>query len=259
MNLLSPPMCFCTFSNHTCLFLQTCSATDSESESVVLRRLPRGNGDNRLSLISNDSSLSRESKFSMNSSAGSMSSNNESSLADSTSDLYGNRYPVYGLFLSDRHKTGSGIYTPSSDSQLETIVADDWPDARTVTSADDSQDASDAKESDACDYGTLKRNSRAPVNRKFVSTSQLQSGTFLTPTLDGTLHRAQSTITAVRVDDDGLSSSIIRSSTCGAIVPVGERFVNFECLCFSPSVKASYTDLWQDKRVAVILPCCPFV
>lgn len=225
------------------LFLQTCSATDSESESVVLRRLPRGNGDNRLSLISNDSSLSRESKFSMNSSAGSMSSNNESSLADSTSDLYGNRYPVYGLFLSDRHKTGSGIYTPSSDSQLETIVADDWPDARTVTSADDSQDASDAKESDACDYGTLKRNSRVPVNRKFVSTSQLQSGTFLTPTLDGTLHRAQSTITAVRVDDDGLSSSIIRSSTCGAIVPVGERFLNFECLCFSPSVKASYTDL----------------
>ncbi|CAH3197016.1 unnamed protein product, partial [Porites evermanni] len=201
---------------------KTCNATDSESESVVLRRLPRCNGDNRLSLISNDSSISRDSKFSMNSSAGSMSSNNESSLADSTSDLYGNRYPVYGLFLSDRHKTGSGIYIPASDSQLETIVADDWPDARTVTSADDSQDASDAKESDACDYGTLKRNSRAPVNRKFVSTSQLQSGTFLTPTLDGTLHRAQSTITAVRVDDDGLSSSIIRSSTCGAIVPVGE-------------------------------------
>lgn len=223
-------MCFLTFFNHTCLFLQTCNATDSESESVVLRRLPRCNGDNhRLSLISNDSSISRDSKFSMNSSAGSMSSNNESSLADSTSDLYGNRYPVYGLFLSDRHKTGSGIYTPSSDSQLETIVADDWPDARTVTSADDSQDASDAKESDACDYGTLKRNSRAPVNRKFVST-----GMFLTPTLDGTLHRAQSTITAVRVDDDGLSSSIIRSSTCGTIVPVGERFVNFECLCFGP-------------------------
>lgn len=206
------------------LLFQTVSATDSESDTVVLRRLPRSNGDNRLSLISNESSISRDSKLSMNSSIGSMSSNNDSSLADSTSDLYGNKYSGYGLFMSDRHRNAAAIYSPSSDSQLETIVADDWPDARTGTGADDSQNTTDAKESDAFDCGTLKPNNRSPMNRKFVSTSQLQSGTFLTPALvDGTLLRAQSTITAVRVDDDGLNSGLVRSNTCGSIVPSGGR------------------------------------
>ena len=167
--------------------------------------------------------MSRDSKFSMNSSAGSMSSNNESSLADSNSDLHGNKYTGYGFFMPDRHRVGTAIYSPASDSQLETIVADDWPDVRTVTGADDSQNTSDAKESDACEFGTLKPNIRSPMNRKFVSTSQLQSGTFLTPAADGTLVRAQSTITAVRVDDDGLSSGLIRSSICGTVVPTGGR------------------------------------
>lgn len=202
--------------------LQTTSTTDSESDTVVLRRLPRLNGDNRLSLVSNDSSISRDSRFSINSSIGSMSSNNDSSLADSNSDLHGNKYS--GYFMSDRHRGVTAIYSPSSDSQLETIVADDWPDARTGTGADDSQNTSEAKESDACDYGTLKPNIRSPMDRKFVSTSQLQSGTFLTPTVvDGTLVRAQSTITAVRVDDDGLSSGLMRPSACGTTVPTGGR------------------------------------
>lgn len=42
--------------------------------------------------------------------------------------------------------------------------------------------------------------------------------------------RAQSTITAVRVDDDGLTSSLTRSSTCGTIVPMGRspRVMRFE-------------------------------
>ncbi|XP_078384398.1 uncharacterized protein LOC144666866 isoform X1 [Oculina patagonica] len=195
------------------------STTDSESDTVVLRRLPRCNGDNRLSLISNDSSMSRDSRFSCNSSMGSMSSNNDSSLADSNSDLYGNKYSGYGYFMSDRHRTATAVYSPSSDSQLETIVADDWPDVRT---GDGSQNASDAKEGDSFEPGTLKPNSRSPMNRKFVSTSQLQSGTFLTPSsVDGTLVRAQSTITAVRVDDDGLNSGLIRSSTTGTIIPMG--------------------------------------
>lgn len=211
--------------------VKTVSATDSESDTVVLRRLPRSNGDNRLSLISNESSISRDSKLSMNSSIGSMSSNNDSSLADSTSDLYGNKYSGYGLFMSDRHRNAAAIYSPSSDSQLETIVADDWPDARTGTGADDSQNTTDAKESDACDCGTLKPGNRSPMNRKFVSTSQLQSGTFLTPALvDGTLLRAQSTIAAVRVDDDGLNSGLVRSNTCGSVVPSGgsPRVIRFE-------------------------------
>lgn len=118
----------------------------------------------------------------------------------------------------------TAIYSPSSDSHLETIVADDWPDARSGTGADDSQTASDARESDTFDYGTLKPKSRSPMNRKFVSTSQLQSGTFLTPAvLDGTLVRAQSTITAVRVDDGGLNLGLVRSSTCGTIIPSGGR------------------------------------
>lgn len=150
-----------------------------------------------------------------------MSSNNDSSLADSNSDLYGNKFSGYGLYIPDRHRTTTAIYSPSSDSQLETIVADDWPDART---GNDSQNTSDAKESDTNEHGTLKPNSRSPMNRKFVSTSQLQSGTFLTPVgVDGTLVRAQSTITAVRVDDDGLNSGLMRSSTCGTIVPAGRR------------------------------------
>lgn len=208
------------------LNFQTVNTTDSESDAVVLRRLPRSNGDNRLSLISNDSSISRDSRFSINSSVGSMSSNNDPSLTDSNSDLYGNKYSGYGLFMSDRHRGTNAIYSPSSDSQLETIVADDWPDARTGACVDDSQNTSDAKESDACDYGTLKPNSRSPFNRKFVSTSQLQSGTFLTPAMvDGTLVRAQSTITAVRVDDDGISSGLMRSNTCGTIVPLEGRYV----------------------------------
>ena len=149
---------------------------------------------------------------------GSMSSNNDSSLADSNSDLYGNKFSGYGLYTADRHRTAAAVYSPSSDSQLETIVADDWPDAS-------SQDISDAKESDSFDHGTLKPNIRSPMNRKFVSTSQLQSGTFLSPaSVDGTLVRAQSTITAVRVDDDGLNSSLIRSqSKVGTIVPIGKR------------------------------------
>lgn len=165
--------------------------------------------------------MSRDSRFSCNSSMGSMSSNNDSSLADSNSDLYGNKFSGYGLYIADRHRTATAVYSPSSDSQLETIVADDWPDARTE---DGSQDISDAKESDSYEHGTLKPNIRLPMNRKFVSTSQLQSGTFLTPaSVDGTLVRAQSTITAVRVDDDGLNSTLIRSSTCGTVIPTGKR------------------------------------
>lgn len=210
-----------SYSNDFFLTMQPMSNTDSESDTVILRRLPRCNGDNRLSLISNDSSISRDSRFSCNSSMGSMSSNNDSSLADSSSDLHGNRFSGYGFFMPDRHRTPTAIYSPSSDSQLETIVADDWPDART---GDDSQNTSEAKESDSYDHSTLKPNHRSPMNRKFVSTSQLQSGTFLTPMgADGTLVRAQSTITAVRVDDDGLTSSLTRSSTCGTIVPMGRR------------------------------------
>ena len=202
--------------------MQPVSPTDSESDTVILRRLSRSNGDNRLSLISNDSSMSRDSRVSCNSSMGSMSSNNDSSLADSNSDLYGNKFTGYGLYIADRYRTATAVYSPSSDSQLETIVADDWPDARTEN---DSQDISDAKESNSCDHGTLKPNIRSPMNRKFVSTSQLQSGTFLTPTsVDGTLVRAQSTITAVRVDDDGLNSGLIRSQgTNGTTIPAGKR------------------------------------
>ena len=167
--------------------------------------------------------MSRDSRFSCNSSMGSMSSNNDSSLADSTTDLYGNRFSGYGFFIADRHRTPTAVYSPSSDPQLETIVADDWPDAR---SGDSSQNASDAKESES--YETLKPNSRLPMNRKFVSTSQLQSGTFLTPaSVDGTLVRAQSTITAVRVDDDGLNPGLTRSSTCGTIIPKGNRWVKW--------------------------------
>ena len=150
-----------------------------------------------------------------------MSSNNDSSLADSSSDLYGNRFTGYGLFMPDRHRTPPTIYSPSSDTQLETIVADDWPD---VGTGNDSQTSTDAKESDSHNHSTLKPNIRSPMNRKFVSTSQLQSGTFLTPMgADGTLVRAQSTITAVRVDDDGLTSNLSKSSTCGTIVPLGRR------------------------------------
>lgn len=164
--------------------------------------------------------MSRDSRFSCNSSMGSMSSNNDSSLADSNSDLYGTKLSGYGLYIADRHRTAGAVYSPSSDSQLETIVADDWPDARTENG---SQDISDAKESD--DHGTLKSTNRSPMNRKFVSTSQLQSGTFLMPaSVDGTLVRAQSTITAVRVDDDGLTSGVMRSqSTGGTIIPTGKR------------------------------------
>lgn len=150
-----------------------------------------------------------------------MSSNNDSSLADSSSDLYGNRFTGYGLFMPDRHRTPTTIYSPSSDTQLETIVADDWPD---VGTGNDSQTSTDAKESDSHNHSTQKPNIRSPMNRKFVSTSQLQSGTFLTPMgADGTLVRAQSTITAVRVDDDGLTSNLSKSSTCGTIVPLGRR------------------------------------
>lgn len=200
------------------------NATDSESDNVVLRRAYRSNCDNRLSLISNDSSMSRDSKASMNSSLGSMSSNNDSSLADSNSDLYGTKFTGYGLFMPDRHRAVTSMYSPSSDPQLETIVADDWPDELTASNGiDDSLNTSDTKESDASDYGTLKPNNRSPMNRKFVSTSQLQSGTILTPALvDGTLVRAQSTITAVRIDDDdGLNAALVRSSIRGAVVPLG--------------------------------------
>ena len=202
------------------------NATDSESDNVVLRRAYRSNCDNRLSLISNDSSMSRDSKASMNSSLGSMSSNNDSSLADSNSDLYGTKFTGYGLFMPDRHRAVTSMYSPSSDPQLETIVADDWPDELTASNGiDDSLNTSDTKESDASDYGTLKPNNRSPMNRKFVSTSQLQSGTILTPALvDGTLVRAQSTITAVRIDDDdGLNAALVRSSIRGAVVPLGGR------------------------------------
>lgn len=48
--------------------------------------------------------FSRDSKFSYNSSLGSMSSNNDSSLADSSSDLCGNRFTGYGLFMPELFK-----------------------------------------------------------------------------------------------------------------------------------------------------------
>lgn len=128
--------------------------------------------------------------------------------------------------MPDRHRGVSAIYSPSSDPQLETIVADDWPDVRTGSSeVDGSPNTSGAKESDASDYGTLKPSNRSPMNRKFVSTSQLQSGTFLTPALvDGMLVRAQSAVAAVRVDDDdGLNRAIVRSNTFRAVTPSGEK------------------------------------
>ncbi|XP_015755049.1 PREDICTED: uncharacterized protein LOC107334614 isoform X1 [Acropora digitifera] len=202
------------------------STTDSESENVNLGRTHRTNCDKRLSLVSNDSSISRDSKVSMTSSLGSISSNNDSSLADSNSDIYGTKFIAYGHFMPDRHRGVSAIYSPSSDPQLETIVADDWPDVRTGSSeVDGSPNTSGAKESDASDYGTLKPSNRSPMNRKFVSTSQLQSGTFLTPALvDGMLVRAQSAVAAVRVDDDdGLNRAVVRSNTFRAVTPSGEN------------------------------------
>ena len=128
--------------------------------------------------------------------------------------------------MPDRHRGVSAIYSPSSDPQLETIVADDWPDVRTgLSEVDGSPNTSGAKESDASDCGTLKPSNRSPMNRKFVSTSQLQSGTFLTPALvDGMLVRAQSAVAAVRVDDDdGLNRAVLGSNTFRAVTPSGEK------------------------------------
>ena len=203
---------------------QPISNTDSESDTVVLRRLPRSNVENhRLSVISNDSSISRDSRFSGNSSVGSVGSYTDSCTADSNSDIYGNRFSS-GLFAIDRPRMARAIYSPSSDPQIKTSRAEDSSEGRIGNTRDCSQNTSDAKESDAEDYGTLKPNSHLPINRKFVSTSQLQSGTFLTPmAADGTLTRTQSTITAIRIDDDGLSNSLLRPSTCETLVPSGER------------------------------------
>ena len=183
---------------------------------MVLRRSKRQvsavDENNRLSLISNDSSISMSSRFSGNSSLGSMSSYADSCYADSNSDLSVTRYSSQ-ILTNDRARTVTAIYSPSSEPKLDTPRLGDSPDERDED--DQSQITPEERDMD----GSFKAVQISHISRKSVSTSQLQRA----PGLVTTLTRAQSAITAVCIEDDTWNTVLRRPSTSGEIKPTGER------------------------------------
>ena len=183
---------------------------------MVLRRSKRQvsavEENNRLSLISNDSSISMSSRFSGNSSLGSMSSYADSCYADSNSDLSVTRYSSQ-ILTNDRTRTVTAIYSPSSEPKLDTPRLGDSPDERDED--DQSQITPEERDMD----GSFKAVQISHISRKSVSTSQLQRA----PGLVTTLTRAQSAITAVCIEDDTWNTVLRRPSTSEEITPTGER------------------------------------
>lgn len=171
---------------------------------------------NRLSLISNDSSIS---KCSGNSSLGSMSLN-DSCFADSSSDQSGSVYHS-NLLIADRLHISRAVFRPTSNNNIDLINS-------SVTTLDEepSQDSVDSRDVTVVDYGTLKPSSN--TDRNYFSSSELIYGWRGGHTGNGCLNRAQSTITALRADDDGLGiRPLQRPATCETLIPRGERYVCF--------------------------------
>ncbi|XP_031574907.1 uncharacterized protein LOC116308585 [Actinia tenebrosa] len=190
----------------------------SDTSDVVFRRL-HGNSSrsgtkdsNRLSLISNDSSVSmrsRDSRLSAASSLGSMVSNADSCFADSSSDHSGSLLHSTPVYQGERQRIPTAIYVPS-DAPLETATAgatseDDRPSSELLSS--------DPKENET-DEMKLKAFPLGPMGRKCCSTTVLRTGS---PEVisDYGLTRTQSTITAIRIDEEDAWFGLERTGRFG--------------------------------------------
>ena len=195
---------------------------------MVLRRLPSGssrsaaNDSNRLSLISNDSSVSmrsRDSRLSAASSLGSMVSNADSCFADSSSDHSGSLLHSTPVYQAERQRIATAIYVPS-DTPLETASVG-------AISEDDRQSSellsSEPKENET-DEMKLKALPLGSMGRKCSSQTVLRTGSFEVGS-DYGLTRTQSTITAIRIDEeDGFGPELAsRSGTQETLAACGIR------------------------------------
>lgn len=183
---------------------------------MVLRRLSGNNTKsptsdvNRLSLISNDSSISmrsRDSRLSGASSLGSMASNNDSCFADSSSDHSG---PIHSTPIGgkgERARIATAIYVPS-DEQL-----DELPCSTELLTTDSNDE--------------LKRLKAYPVSqmgKKYHSTTVLRTGAYDSSGSEYGLTRTQSTIAATRIDEeDRWDVGLGRTGTVEILAPTSER------------------------------------
>lgn len=155
---------------------------------------------------------SRDSRLSAASSLGSMVSNADSCFADSSSDHSGSLLHSTPVYQADRQRIATAIYVPS-DAQLE--IASIGP-----TSDDDRQSSellsSEPKENETDEMKLLVKGlPHGSMGRKCASTTVLKTGG-LEAVNDYGLTRAQSTITAIRIDEEdgfGLERGLVRTGT----------------------------------------------
>ncbi|EDO46339.1 predicted protein [Nematostella vectensis] len=168
---------------------------------------------NRLSLISNDSSISmrsRDSRLSGASSLGSMVSNTDSCFADSSSDHSGHVLHSTPMF-AERPRMATAVFHP-------TDLTREMHDGTPVEEGNESSEllTSDAKESD--NEGSQAR--FGSLTRKYLSTGTMVRSN--SGELSG-LARAQSTITAIRIDEEPLEDSLTRPGKGEILTATGER------------------------------------
>ena len=139
----------------------------------------------------------------------------DSCYADSSSDQSGSVYHSNHL-IADRLHISRAVFRPTSNNNIDLI-------ASSVTTLDEepSQDSGDIADVSVVDCGTLKP---SILDRNYFSSSDLIYGLRSGYAGNGGLNRAQSTITAIRIDDDGLGTRTLqRPATCETLIPQGER------------------------------------
>lgn len=139
---------------------------------------------------------SRDSRLSAASSLGSMVSNADSCFADSSSDHSGSLLHSTPIYQPERQRIATAIYVPS-DAPLETASVGG-------ASGEDRHSSellsSDPKENET-DEMKLKAFPLGSMGRKCCSTTVLKTGG-LEVVSDYGLTRTQSTITAIRIDEE---------------------------------------------------------
>lgn len=182
-----------------------------EDDTVVLRRLDGTkspiNDVNRLSIISNDSSISmrsRDSRLSGASSFGSMASNNDSCFADSSSDHSG---PIHStpVYLTERSRITTAIYVPkehTADNQRSTDLAS-------------TLDSSEELHRKPKGYNLLARKYNSATLLRPCESSGSDCG----------LARTQSTIAATRIDEEERwDVGLDRTGTVEILAPTSDRY-----------------------------------
>ncbi|XP_032219034.2 uncharacterized protein LOC5518384 [Nematostella vectensis] len=192
------------------------TSKDFGPDGVIMRggtASDRSRDVNRLSLISNDSSISmrsRDSRLSGASSLGSMVSNTDSCFADSSSDHSGHVLHSTPMF-AERPRMATAVFHP-------TDLTREMHDGAPVEEGNESSEllTSDAKESD--NEGSQAR--FGSLTRKYLSTGTMVRSN--SGELSG-LARAQSTITAIRIDEEPLEDSLTRPGKGEILTATGER------------------------------------